>query len=127
MSIRVDLDKLRTRITEFGTNVLLVSVKPGGVPHVVSVAPSFSGDDLVMSVGRSTRANVDASPTVTMVWPGPGDEYCLLVDGRAHRVGDTESELIAVEPTGAVLHRLAGAPADLPSCVPLDERGITEP
>jgi hypothetical protein len=107
--------------------VLLVSVKPGGVPHVVSVAPSCVGDDLVMPVGRSTRANIDATPTVTMVWPGSGDEYCLLVDGGARRHGDAESEMIAVEPTGAVLHRLAGAPTDLPSCVPLDERGVTGP
>lgn len=127
MSIRVDLDELRARVAEFGPNVLLVSVKPGGVPHVVSVAPLFVGDDLVMPVGRSTRANVDASPTVTMVWPGPGDEYCLLVDGVARRHGDARSETIAVVPTGAVLHRLAGAPADLPNCVPLDERGITNP
>lgn len=127
MSIRVDLDELRARVAEFGPKVLLVSVKPGGLPHVVSVAPSFVGGDLVMPVGRSTRANVEVSPTVTMVWPGPGDEYCLLVDGLARRHGDAESETIAVEPTGAVLHRLAGAPADLPNCVPLDERGITDP
>ena len=62
-----------------------------------------------------------------MVWPGPGDEYCLLVDGLARHYGDAESETIAVQPTGAVLHRLAGAPADLPTCVPLDQRAITEP
>jgi hypothetical protein len=126
VSVRVDLDELRAKIAEFGSTVLLVSVKPDGRPHVVSVAPQLSGDDLLMPVGRGTRANVEATPTVTLVWPGTGGDYCLLVDGEARRHGDDEGEVIAVEPTAAVLHRLTSASADLPLCVPLDERAVVE-
>jgi hypothetical protein len=126
VSVRVDLDELRARIAEFGHPVLLVSVKPDGRPHVVSVAPGFAEDELVMAVGSGTRANIDATPTVTLVWPGSGGAYCLLVDGQARRNGDAGNDSIAVQPTAAVLHRVTGASAELPSCVPLDERAVVD-
>ena len=53
---------------------------------------------------------------MTLVWPSaPGGDYCLIVDGNA--TADADAEQLTVEPTFAVLHRVAGAPSDTPSCV----------
>jgi hypothetical protein len=87
---------------------------------VVSVRVASDAGALTMSAGRTSRRNLREHPEATLLWPGaPGAEYCLLVDGTA-RV-DEAAETVTVEPTGAILHRLADAAAGLPYCVPLDD------
>jgi len=58
----------------------------------------------VTDLGRTTRANVAAHPSVTLVWP-PADpsDYSLIVDG----VASMRDDELAVAPTRAVLHRPA--------------------
>jgi hypothetical protein len=55
---------------------------------------------------------------VTLLWPRTDDSrYCLIVDGTALEGPDDED--LAVEPTKAILHRLATADPGLPNCVPV--------
>jgi hypothetical protein len=118
VSIPVDLAALRAQITRFGPGAILVTTSDDGPPHVASVVVTFAGDNLAMGAGRTTRANVARRPTVALVWSGPVDaDYCLIVDAI---VDEPPGETLVVRPTAAVLHRLASASGDTPSCRPLD-------
>lgn len=120
MSVPVDLTALEAEIERFGAVAFLVTASAQGRPHVVSVSPRLAGGRLTVPAGRTARRNVTESSAATLLWPGaPGAEYCLLVDGTARLAGE-DAEAITVEPTSAVLHRLADASPDLPSCVPVD-------
>jgi hypothetical protein len=113
MSVPVELGELEDRLEEYGPIAFLVTVG-GGRPHIVSVSVALDGGVLSAGAGRTTSANIAANPTVSLVWAArPGSDYCLIVDGAASVVGDA----VEVEPTRAVLHRLAGAPGDGPSCI----------
>lgn len=115
----VDLGDLRGRVTEHGPVAFLVTVGDDGAPHVVSASVALDGDVLRAGCGRTTGANAQRSPSVTVLWPAPlGAEHCLLVDGTAS-VGDGE---IAVTPVRAVLHRVADAPGDGPTCITIVDR-----
>ena len=120
MSVAVELGELAAKVEEFGPVAYLVSVRPDGRPHVVSVAVAWSDDggSLVAGAGSRTSANVAENGNVTLVWASrPGADYCLLVDGTASAAGD---EQLSIVPTGAVLHRVADASdPDAPSCVKL--------
>lgn len=119
MSVPVDLADLRDRVAEHGPMAFLVTVGDDGAPHVVSASVTLDGDVLRAGCGRTTGANASRSPAVTVLWPAPaGAEYCLLVDGTAS-VADGE---IAVTPVRAVLHRVADAPGDGPTCVTVVDR-----
>lgn len=115
----VDLEKLHERVAEYGPVAFLVTVGGDDRPHVVSVPVELDGAAVVAGAGSTTSANAGAHPSVSLVWPAaPGGDYCLIVDGPA-RVGDGR---LVVDPVRAVLHRIAGAPADLPSCVTILDR-----
>jgi hypothetical protein len=119
MSVPVALDELERRVDELGPHPFLVTTSADGRAHVVSVAVQFDGARFSMPAGRTSRANATANETVTMLWPGAGGgPYGLIVDGRAGV--DAEAELLTVTPTRAVLHRLAGASDELPSCVRIE-------
>lgn len=118
MSVRVPIDALRRTVEEYGLRAYLITVGDGARAHVVSVIVGFGDATLVVPGGRSTRANVLAHPTVTLVWAPPsGGQYSLIVDG--HAVLDDTSANVTVVPSTAVLHRLAGADGDGPACIPL--------
>jgi hypothetical protein len=120
MSIPVDLAALQDQISQFGSSALLVTTSTEGPPHVASVVVTFEAGDLSMRVGRRTLANASGHPAVALVWPaGTGGDYCLIVDATTR---DEPADVLVVRPTSAVLHRLASAPADIPRCLPLDER-----
>lgn len=125
----MDVSELAAKIEEFGPVAYLVTTGEGGAPHVVSVLPAWEGEELVVPAGKSSSGNAREQPSVTLLWSGPpGADYCLIVDGAARAVasesgGAGEAGGIAVRPVRAVLHRLAQADADLPSCVTvLDNR-----
>jgi hypothetical protein len=102
MSVSVGLDELAGRIAERRGGAFLVTVGADGTAHVASVRPEWQGESLVVPSGRTSRTNVAAHPTVTLLWPGEADdEYALLVDGNA---GATQDGL-TVQPVAAVLHR----------------------
>lgn len=116
MSVAVELGELAAKVEEYGPVAYLVSVRPEGRPHVVSVAVGWSDDgaSLVAGAGSRTSANVAANDSVTLLWAARGD-YCLLVDGSA---SVSDGETLSIVPTGAVLHRVAdAADPDAPSCV----------
>ena len=119
MSIPVTIAELEERIAEYGEQAFLITVTDEGAPHVVSVVVGIDGDRLVMGAGRRTRAGLAVHPTATLLWSPPdGAAYSLIIDATADDSATTE-EAIAVEVTSAVLHRMAGAPGDGPSCVPV--------
>jgi hypothetical protein len=114
VSIKVDVDALGRAMARSPRPALLISVGPDRRPHVVSVQATLDDGRLRMEAGRTSRSNVTATPDVTLVWPGrDGDDYCLIVDGTARALDEPGASEVAlvVEPTSAVLHRVAGVRA----------------
>lgn len=124
MSNPVATESLVERIEELGSIAYLVTVRPQGRPHVVSVPVRWDGNELAVPAGRRTSANVAAQPDVTLVWAAPpGRGYCLIVDGTARLPAQPEAEeeqpepMLLIEPTGAVLHRTPEGDPTAPSCI----------
>jgi 16S rRNA U1498 N3-methylase RsmE len=118
MSVAVALDRLAEQVDALGPGAFLITVGPEGKSHVVSILVRLEGDELLAEVGRTSRANLGSNPKATLLWAAPdGEPYSLIVDGTAELgTGD----LIAVHPERAVLHRVASASPDLPSCIKLE-------
>ena len=120
MSVPVDLAALRDRLDDFGAHPYLVSTNDDGSPHLTSVTVRFEGDALVAGPGRRPRQNLAARPAVALLWPPAADPaYSLIVDVTAVVADGSEDALLT--PRAAILHRVAGAPGDGPTCVPVDE------
>jgi hypothetical protein len=116
VSVAVSLEELGRRVDEYGSQAFLVT-SDGASPHIVSVSVTFDGTAFSVPAGRSSQRNISATATATLLWPGHDDgPYSLIVDGEATHDG----ERAEVHPTTAVLHRLAEAPEDVPSCVRLE-------
>lgn len=104
MSIQVTLHQLAETLTRYRFAYLL-TVGDDARAHVVAVTTTLANDTLLVTdLGRKTRANLAAHPSVTLVWPpaNPSD-YSLIVDGA----GSMRDDELAVAPTRAVLHRPA--------------------
>jgi hypothetical protein len=117
VSVAVSLQELHERIEACGPRAFLVTVSGGGDAHVVSVVVRREGDALAFDAGRTSRANLAARPTATLLWPSrsfDNGEYSLIVDGDGVDVG---GEGVVVHPTAAVLHRIAGSAGGGPSCI----------
>lgn len=134
MSTAVDLGELAERIAEHGPVAFLVTVGDGG-PHVVSAPAALSEGVLVVEAGRTTAANAARHRRVTALWaPVPArPDYCLLVDGEAEVVdvvgvateavaAGTDRRQLRITPDRAVLHRMADAPGQGPSCITVIDR-----
>ncbi len=119
MSIAVDLPALEDHLTEYGPHAYLLTVNDDLKPHAVSVTVRLEGEHLATTVGRRTAANLGERPDATFLWPpiGPDGEYSLIVDGTA--VPPVAEGAVSVAPTRAVLHRVAGAEGDAPTCIPV--------
>jgi hypothetical protein len=118
VSVAVSLQDLHERIAACGPQAFLVTVSEAGDAHVVSVVVRRDGDTLAFDAGRTSRANLAARPTATLLWPSrPFDdgEYSLIVDGDGVVTGDGDE--VTVRPTAAVLHRIAGSAGGGPSCI----------
>jgi len=118
MSVAVSLQELHERIEACGPRAFLVTVSEGGAAHVVSVVVRRDGDALAFDAGRTSRANLAARPTATLLWPSKAfedGEYSLIVDGHGDAADDGDA--VTVNPTAAVLHRIAGSTGDGPSCI----------
>lgn len=108
MSIPVDPAQLPAQLERFATAYLLTT--SGTAVKAVAAAPVLQDGRLrVPAPGRGSLANVEAQPTVTLLWPPTGRTepagFTLLVDGEATPDGDD----LLVTPTWAVLHRPAGS------------------
>jgi hypothetical protein len=104
MSITVTLEQLAQTLARYRFAYLL-TIGDDARPHVAAVNPTLArGTLLVSDLGRTTRANLAARPSVTLIWP-PADagDYSLIVDG----VGSIDADELAITPSRAVLHRPA--------------------
>ena len=118
VSITVALDALRARVEEFGPTAFLVTIGESARPHVVSVGVEWDTDRLVAGAGRTTSANVGRQPTVSLLWPAvAAGDYALIVDGAAAVETRAGAAVVVIEPSRAVLHRVANATGEGPSCV----------
>lgn len=113
MSIPVELVDLQAKTLEYTWGYLL-TVRPDATPHLVSLAPQWDGEALLMSVSTGTARNATTGAAVTLCYPPlDHDGYSLIVDGIATAVGESEQtvpdgkHLIRFAPSGAVLHRSA--------------------
>jgi hypothetical protein len=105
MSIAVEIDELRTQMEAFPDDAFLVTVGDDGRPHTVAVRPGWAGDELRVPAGRTSRANAQSRPLVSLLWPAvAGDEFSLIVDAT---VSACPEEAVVLAPTRAVLHRAA--------------------
>lgn len=115
----VDLEELAERMAEYGPVAFVVTVGERG-PHVVSTRVVLDDHgSLVAGAGRTTAANAAERPRLTVQWPPVASrpEYCLLVDGDATVDHSGDQAVLRIRPDRAVLHRLADAPGDGPSCI----------
>jgi len=117
VSVPVDLEALESTATVLGAEALLVTVSDAATPHVVSTLVRWRDGAIETGAGRRTAANIEVHPAVTLLWPAVHDgAYRLIVDGDASVAGET----VTVTPTFAVLHRIAGADGDGPTCLPVE-------
>jgi hypothetical protein len=118
MSVPVELAALRAQIARYGPDAFLVTTATDAPPHVSSVRVEATDEEITMGCGRQTGVNAIAHPAVSLLWPpGPDAGYCLIVDAV---VQGTPGRTLTVQPTSAVMHRVAGADPKLPRCLPLD-------
>lgn len=125
MSIPVELPSLSEVLAGY-RYAYLMTTNGKDAPHAVAVGARLEAGLLVVDdIGRRTRENALARPTVGLVWP-PADEagYSLIVDGQATVAGGS----LHIAPTRAVLHRPATLAEPRPTgacgadCVELDPR-----
>lgn len=114
MSVPVEIERLREEAAKFATMPYLVTVGADNRPHVVAVAPEWSGTTIVVGGGKRTLANAGDRPELCLLWPPPEPGgYSLIADVTAQ----VDGEHLHLQPTKAVLHRpAAGGGSD---CVPV--------
>ena len=113
MSIEVPIDELAATVERYDF-AYVVTVSDSGRPHLVAVRPTVSGDELTVSVGRTSLANATVRPEITLVFP-PVDEggFSLVVDATADSGAgsapdfEATSGAMRLTATWAVLHRPA--------------------
>ncbi len=124
MSVPVDLAELAEHLQHYNF-AYLMTVGEDQRAHAVAVRPTLDGPVLQLEgLGRRTRANLEARPGISLVWP-PFDHggYSLILDGRAALA----EQGATITPEHAVLHRPAeegaapGATGCGNDCVPLGE------
>jgi hypothetical protein len=119
MSVAVDIAALRERIAEYGERAYLVTVGDDVAPHVVSVEATLDGAHLTVRVGSRTATNLSDRAAATLLWPPPpGGAYSLLVDVSA--TAPVTAGPCTLRPDSAVLHRVAGADGEGPTCQRID-------
>ena len=107
MSIEVPIPELAETVQRYDF-AYVVTVSDSGRPHLVAVRPSVSGDELTVSVGRTSLANATARPEVTLVFP-PVETggFSLVVDATVASGTGSTSASMRLTATWAVLHRPA--------------------
>lgn len=119
------LSKLRAQLTNYTNPAHLLSSSDDGRPHAVAVSVSWDGDQLLLSAGKRSLANVAARKHVSVLWAAPSaDDYSLIIDGEGEVSGSGEHAQVRITITRAVLHK-PGAPVTPTAsvcgsdCVPL--------
>ena len=115
MSVPVALDQLHAALDEFGTVAYLLSAGADGRPRCVSASLSWSGDELLASVGKRTGVNIGVQPLISLLWqPVEPGGYSLIVDGSATVASEPDGSgaIITITPTNGVRHRNAEPGSD---------------
>jgi hypothetical protein len=131
MSIPVALPDLAAAIDRYGDAAYVLTSSDDGRPHVAHVRVRRDGGDLVVTVGRRSRANAASRSLVSLLWPAVADDdvddgFSLIVDATAvlSSAGTDADDTLRLTPTHAVLHRPApGGPASAScatDCVAVD-------
>jgi hypothetical protein len=114
MSIKVELDEVRTVAAEQMPFAYLLTVSDDTSAHAVAITPRIGEGSITCEAGKRTCANARSRPNVSLLWPPatPGD-YSLIVDGTASVDGET----VHITPERAVRHR--PAPDGGSDCAPV--------
>jgi hypothetical protein len=109
MSIQVAVDALPAEMALYRPVGYLLS-SGSGAPHVMSVVPTWVGDQLETTCGKRTAANVGPNPAVVLVFaPIDGDgDFSLIVDATAVARSEGEQWYVTLTPLKAVRHKNAG-------------------
>jgi hypothetical protein len=115
MSIRVELDELRSVAAQQMPFAYLLTVSADAEARAVAVTPRIDDDVISCEAGRHSCENAIAHPEVSLLWPptDPGD-YSLIVDGTA----TVDDSVVRIRATRAVRHR--PAPGGGSDCITLD-------
>jgi hypothetical protein len=114
MSIRVELDEVRTVAAAQAPFAYLLTVSDDLSAHAVAISPSIGADAITCDAGNRSCANARTRPSVSLLWPpATTGDYSLIVDGRASVDGST----VAITPERAVRHR--PAPGGGSDCAPV--------
>ena len=114
MSIRVELDEVRTIAADQAPFAYLLTVSDDASPHAVAITPDIGEASITCEAGKRSCANARARPNVSLLWPpSRPDDYSLIVDGAASVEGST----VRITPQRAVRHR--PAPGGGSDCAPV--------
>ena len=114
MSIRVELEEVRTVAAAQAPFAYLLTVSDDASPHAVAITPAIGAAEITCEAGNRSCANALARPNVSLLWPpARPDDYSLIVDGTASVDGST----IRIAPGRAVRHR--PAPGGGSDCAPV--------
>jgi len=115
MSIRVELDALRSAAAAQAPFAYLLTVSDDSSAHAVAITPNIGDDGSVTcEAGNRSCANARARPNVSLLWPpAEAGDYSLIADGRA----SVEGSAVRIVPERAVRHR--PAPGNGSDCAPV--------
>ena len=119
------LSKFRKQLALYSNPPHLLTTGDDGRAHAVATTLRWDGDQLLLTTGRRSLANVAARKLVSVLWAAPSsDAYSLIVDGEAEINGSGDRAEVRITITRAVLHRPGAALAPSASvcgsdCVPL--------
>ena len=119
------LAKFREQLALYSTPPHLLTSGDDGRAHAVATTLTWDGEQLLLSAGKRSLANVAARKLVSVLWAAPSsDAYSLIVDGEAEISGVGEHAQVRITITRAVLHRpgepvSSGASVCGSDCVPL--------
>jgi hypothetical protein len=109
MSERVELEKLLSVASGFGTVPMFLTTDGDGRPRASAVSVEWDGTVARVRAGRKSVANAVERSLVSLLWPAPpGERFALLVDGT---VAATEPDpdpaaggYVDVRATNGILH-----------------------
>jgi hypothetical protein len=108
MSIPVAVDALPAELAHYRPAGYLLSGS-GGAPHVVSVVPTWVGDQLETTCGKRTVTNVGVCADVVLLFaPIEGDgDFSLIVDTTATTRSEGDQWYVTLTPVKAIRHKNA--------------------
>jgi len=109
MSMEVPVETLVDETRSHGPTAYAVVSDPDGPPRVTHVSPRFSGDAIVIGVGRRSVELLRGHGSLGLLWPAGDDQpMSIIVDAEVDTVSDDGE--VWLRPVSAVRHRPAPSP-----------------